>query len=182
MNLLQTLLSDSNLKSLSTAANSLGLGEQQTKSLLAGLVPALAKGVQRNSASADGLQSLLSALSKGDHQRYLSDPGALAASAGIEDGNKILGHVLGSKDVSRQIAQRAAQQAGVDYGAAKQFLPMVAAAVMGALGKQGQGGRQGAASAQAGGFNAGALTSFLDADGDGSVADDLLGMAKKFLR
>jgi len=114
MNLLQTLLSGNNLKSLSTAANSLGLGEQQTKSLLEGLVPALAKGVQRNSASADGLQSLLGALSKGSHQRYLSDPAALAAGAGIDDGNKILGHVFGSKDVSRQVAQRDLRTSALD--------------------------------------------------------------------
>lgn len=54
------------------------------------------------------------------------------------------------------------------------MLPMVAAAMMGAMGQQTQSaGRSGA-------NPAGMLGALLDSDGDGSVADDLLGLAGKF--
>ena len=63
----------------------------------------------------------------------------------------------------------------------KRLLPLVATMVMGALSKQSAPARTEARSG-AGGDLFGMLAPMLDADGDGSVADDLLGMAGKFFR
>jgi len=63
------------------------------------------------------------------------------------------------------------------------MLPVVATMVMGGLSKQSNSGGGalagllGGGNQQSGGQSL--LTSFLDADGDGSVADDLLGMFLK---
>ena len=45
----------------------------------------------------------------------------------MADGNGILGHIFGSKDVSRQVAARAAQSSGVAPDILAKMLPLVAA-------------------------------------------------------
>ena len=80
------------------------------------------------------------------------------------------------------MAQRASQQTGISDGVLKQMLPMVSTMVMGALSKQSAPVRSQALSSGGGGDIFSMLAPMLDADGDGSVADDLLGMASKFSR
>jgi hypothetical protein len=108
-------------------------------------------------------------------------PEELTRTETVADGNNILGHIFGSKDVSRNVAQSAAEQTGIDSGILKKMLPMVAAMAMGSLSKNSAAGgltNQLAGNASSGGLS-GMLTQFLDADNDGNVADDLLNMAKK---
>jgi hypothetical protein len=56
--------------------------------------------------------------------------------AAVADGNGILGHLLGSKEVSREIASRASTQTGVSADALKQMLPLAATLMMGVFSKQ----------------------------------------------
>ena len=82
-----------------------------------------------------------------------------------------------------QVAARAAENSGVDSGILKKMLPMLASVAMGAMAKQGFGA--GSANQLAGGQGGGLgglLASFLDADKDGSILDDVLGMAGKLMR
>jgi len=76
------------------------LPEDRTASAIQNLIPALAGGLQRNITNG-GLDDVLSALTKGQHERYLDDPSSLDSEEVREDGNKILEHVLGSKHESR---------------------------------------------------------------------------------
>ena len=78
----------------------------------------------------------MGALQGGRHDRYLDDPAELARPETVQDGNAILGHLLGSKDMSRQVASHAAQKTGLDTGILKKMPPMVAAMAMGSLSKQ----------------------------------------------
>ena len=50
-------------------------------------------------------------------------------------GNGILGHLLGSKDVSREVASRAAAQTGLSADVLKRMLPLAATLMMGAFSK-----------------------------------------------
>ena len=75
------------------------------------------------------------ALASGDHARYLDGD----ESGIVDDGNAILGHVFGSKDVSRGVAAHAAETTGIGSDTLKQMLPMIAAMIMGALGKKAMG-------------------------------------------
>ena len=113
----------------------------------------------------------------------MDDPSTLGRPDATDDGNSILGHILGSKEVSRELAGRAANNTGVDSGIIKKILPLIAGLVMGGLSKQtGQTGQPGQArQAQSGNQITDVLGSFLDADGDGSALDDLISMAGKFL-
>lgn len=183
MGLLDQILSAQGGAQLQQLAGRFGLSEQQTRNAMAQLLPALSQGLRKNMASPDGLESLLGALQRGNHQRYLDNPQVLDRPESIAEGNNILGHILGSKEVSRQAAARASERTGLDSGILKQMLPMLATLAMGALSKQASSAGDPSpiqAGAAARGSEAGSLLSMLDFDQDGSVVDDLLGMAKKF--
>ena len=166
----------SNLRVVQSGHAYFTLKDADAQNVFQQLVPAVARGLQKNSASQDGLGALMGALSGGGHQRYLENPQALTESAGIADGNAILGHIFGSKDVSRNVAANASSRTGIDASIIKQMLPMVAAAAMGALSKQAGGGT---AARPDSGSALSMLNTFLDADRDGSAVDDVLNLAKK---
>ena len=136
MDLLQTILNAQGGQTVDQLGGQLGLNRAQTVSAIESLLPALAGGLAQNVSQPGGLESLQSALMNGSHQRYVDDPSALADPTTIQDGNGILGHVLGSKDVSREVATQAAAQTGVGKSVLKRMLPLVAAMVMGLLAKR----------------------------------------------
>jgi hypothetical protein len=179
MNLLEALAGSQSSGAVSQIGQSLGIGDSQMQGVLQQVVPALARGMQNNTRQSGGLEALIGAVSKGNHQRYLENPDDLVGTGGIADGNKILGHILGSKDASRNVAARAAEQTGVGADVIKKALPMVAALAMGALSRQ--AGQEGLTSGRPDTQSAlGTLNTFLDADRDGSAIDDVINLAKKF--
>src|SRR5690606_26171202 len=105
-------------------------------SALDALVPAIAAGFQKNASNEGGLSALVAALAGGQHEKYLDRPDVLADPATTADGKGILGHVFGSKDVSRQVAAKASQRTGIDASILKQMLPLVAAMAMGGLSRK----------------------------------------------
>jgi len=174
MSFLDELVSGQGSALVKQLARNFNLDESTTQAAIGQMLPAITRGVQRNSASSAGMGELLKVLGSGRHQRYADDPSSLTNADSVEDGNKILGHVLGSKDVSRNVAGQAAAATGLDSGVLKQMLPMIAAAVMGMMSKQST------AVGNSGSSLNSMLASMLDADKDGSITDDLLDMAKKF--
>ncbi len=175
MNLLETILNSQNGAAVAQISKGLGLGQTETQTALGKLLPAVARGLSNNASSQDGLSALLGALGKGGHERYIDNPTSITDQASIEDGNGILGHVFGSKDVSRNVASRAAEQTGISSDILKKMLPMAATLAMGALSKKASGLNTAAGQPS----QLSGLSSFLDFDKDGSVTDDLLGIARK---
>lgn len=182
MDLMNMLLNQGGGQAVRQLANNFGLEESQALAALSNLVPALGQGLARNASAQGGLDSLLGALTGGQHERYLEDPSILNQEDSIRDGNGILGHILGSKDVSRQVAQRASQQTGIGVDILKKMLPMVATLAMGALSRQTASARNPQVQASPADGLTSILGSFLDSNRDGSVLDDVMGMASKFLR
>jgi hypothetical protein len=85
---------------------------------------------------------------------------------------------------SRRVAGNASAQTGLGADILKKMLPVVAAMAMGALSKQqrtGIGAQALEGSSSQSGLM-GMLGQFLDANQDGSVVDDVIGLASKFLR
>ncbi len=201
MNLLQSLLEANGGQLVGQLARNFGVDETQAGAALNQLIPALAGGMRSNLGQQGGLESLLGALQSGQHGRYLDDPALLGQADTVSDGNAILGHLFGNKDVSRQVAARAAAQSGLDPSLLKKMLPVIAALAMGALNRQAGGGmgRQapnpldaggglggllggllgGGAGAATGGNVGSLLNAFLDHNRDGSIVDDVLGMLLK---
>jgi len=181
MGILEALLNSDNGRLLKQMAGNFGVPEGDAKNAVAKMLPALSRGMKNNISQPGGLEGLMGALMKGNHTRYVDSPEMLNRPETISDGNAILGHLLGSKDVSRRVASDAASQTGVDAGVLKKMLPVIATMMMGTLGKQSSS--SGLSGLSTGGRSdpglAGMLSSFLDTDKDGSIVDDVLGMAKK---
>jgi hypothetical protein len=152
------------------------LDDAQTTSALTALVPALSHGLRQNLQTPDGLSGLVSALSTGRHQKYVDDPAVLGDATTIADGNGILGHVLGSKDVSREVAARASAETGIGTDVMKRMLPLVATLVMGAMSRSTATSGAGALAGAGGGGLLDMLGGALDRNRDGSALDDITGM------
>ena len=183
MNLLEMILDAQKGEQVSQIAQKFGLSAGEAKNAIGQMVTPLSRGIQNNVSKGNGLNDLLGALSRGNQQRYLDDPQALESEDTVADGNNILGHILGSRDVSRNIAGLASKKTGLDAGVLKKMLPMVATLAMGALSRQSSGGRSLREQSAEGGQSpsaAGGFASFLDADKDGEIIDDLLNLGKRF--
>lgn len=180
MNILNAILGANDGRAVGALAQQFGLSTDQASSAIGALLPALAGGLQRNVTQQGGLESLIGALTGGNHSRYLDNPATLSSPESILDGNGILGHILGTKDVSRAVASNAAATTGIGEDVLKKMLPIVATLAMGALARQtASAGGPGQVSAAAMSDNIGSLASFLDLNRDGSVADDVMGFVGK---
>lgn len=177
MNILDSILNAGNGAAVRQIGAQVGLDETQTASALSALVPALSAGLRQNLQTPDGLSQLVGALSAGSHQRYVDDPAVLGEAGTVADGNGILSHILGSKDVSRRVAAETSAQTGLGPDVIKRMLPLVATLVMGAMSRQTQAS---GASPLTPGKGPGGLLEMLggtlDSNRDGSVVDDIAGM------
>ncbi|MFY7672300.1 DUF937 domain-containing protein [Tenacibaculum sp. MEBiC06402] len=173
---------------ISGVAGSTGQDNNKTGSVLTMALPVLMKAMERNAATPQGAEGLMGALNKHDGG-ILDNLGDLfnggVNKEVVDDGNKILGHILGSKQ--QGVQQVIGQKAGMDSGAVADILKTAAPILMGVLGKQSR--QNGVSNAGGlgdllGGMLGGSKTKneqsflekILDADGDGSVIDDVAGM------
>jgi len=172
MNLLDLLDSVGGQQSLGSLASSLGLDASKTNNLVGALAPALMGALKKQTSSQDGLAGFKKALQSGRHQEYLSNPNSMTSPQTVQDGNNILGHILGSKDVSRNVAAQAAESTGIDSSLIKKALPLIASLAMGAMSKSSNAGQSldNSTSDMLGGLMG----------GDGIDMDDVLSLAKKF--
>lgn len=188
--ILDLLGSDLGKQIISGVAGSTGQDSGKTGSVLTMALPVLMKAMQRNASTPQGAEGLMGALSGGKHDGSILDnlgdlfQGGVNADV-LQDGGKILGHVLGNKQ--QGVEQVIGQKAGIDAGSVGNILKVAAPILMGVLGKQTRqnnvnssagigdllGGMLGGNSAQK---EQGFLEQILDADGDGSVVDDVAGM------
>jgi len=171
MNLLEMLESVGGTESLGSLAGSLGLDASKANDLVGAVAPALLGGLKKQATADGGLAGITKALQTGNHQRYVENPDLMASEETRMDGNKILGHLLGSKDTSRNVAAQAAESTGIDVGLIKKALPMIAGLAMGAMSKNSDAGNASADSI--GGLLGGLI-------GDDFGVDDVLNLAKKF--
>lgn len=128
-----------NGNALNQIARQFNLSQQQAQDAMEALLPAFSQGLKRNAATPNDLGSFLSALASGQHAKYYEDASNAFSSQGLQDGNGILGHLFGSKDLSRAVAQQASQATGIGQDILKQMLPVLASMIMGGLFKQSTG-------------------------------------------
>ncbi len=187
--ILDLLNSDLGKTIISGVSGSTGTDQNKTSSVLTMALPVLMKAMERNASTPEGAQGLMGALS-GKHDGSILDNLSGLFGGGVDDnvktdGAKILGHVLGNKQ--QGVEQVIGQKSGLDAGSVANILKVAAPILMGVLGKQ---AKQNNVSSQSdlGGLLGGLLggngaqneqsflEKILDADGDGSVIDDVAGM------
>ena len=181
MNILDAIMNAQDGAAVQQLGSQVGLAPAQATAALSALMPALAGGFQRNIQSQGGLESLMAALSSGNHGQYIDSPTSLADQSAVTDGNGILGHLLGSKEASREVASRAAAQTGLSADVLKRMLPLAATLMMGAFSKQSGNVSSTAALGSSGGIGA-MLAPFLDRNRDGSIVDDVTSMIGGFMK
>ena len=228
MNLFDMISQSQGGDAISNLANQFGIEPAQAEQAVRHLAPALGAGLHRNTNNGKGLADLLGSLSGGQHERYADDRGLMGAQTTQDEGNGILGHLFGSKKVSRGVAEHASAQTGIGAAILKKMLPVIATMIMGGLAKKALGGGSSSrsladnvmnkASRRSGSLlgnlagkalgsgigkgligamvgkmliksvfggakkqKTGIFGSLLDRDGDGSYADDLIGMATRGL-
>ena len=184
--LLDLLNSDLGKTLVNSASSQLGQNKVQTTTALSTALPLILGAMKNNASTPQGADGLLKALS-GKHDGSILDNlgGMLGNSDVLSDGAGILGHVFGGKE--QNVAQAVSKKSGMDLGAAMNLLKMAAPVIMGYIGKQTK--QQNVSDSNGIGDLLGGLlggdaqkeqslvTQLLDADGDGSIIDDLIGMA-----
>jgi hypothetical protein len=152
MPLYDMMMNAQNGEALRTMARQFGLNEAQIEQAMAALMPAFSTGLKRNVSNPMDMSNFLSALAGGNHTKYFENMQNAFSPQGMQEGNAILGHLFGSKEVSRAIAAQAEAATGIGQEIYKQMLPVLATTVMGGLFKQatGQGFGQTQANAMGG--------------------------------
>lgn len=176
---------------VSGVAGQTGQPESKTADVLSMAMPLLMGAMKKNASTPGGAQGLMDALSSKHDGGILDDLGGLFGG-GVDqnvmnDGAGILGHVLGSKQP--QVENALSSKSGIDAGSISQILKIAAPIILGYLGKQTRQqnvnspeGLNGLLGGLMGGGETAAkqqslVETFLDSDGDGSVIDDLAGLA-----
>ena len=182
--LLETLTGQLGAGGLDQLSRRLGADQGQTQQAIAAALPMLLGALARNASRPDGAAALHQALTRDHDGSALDDLARAVAHADLGDGNAILGHVLGPRRDA--VETGVSRVSGLDAQRAGQLLAVLAPIVMGAIGRMQRqkqldpaslggalaGERQNIERAAPG---LGALTALLDADGDGQIADDLIG-------
>ncbi len=175
---------------ISGAGKQLGLGQDKTKSALSAAMPLILGAMKNNAATPEGASGLLGALTGAKHDGGILDSlGSILGGDKIDDnvmqdGAGILGHVFGGKE--EHVAAAVSKSSGIDLGSAMNILKVAGPFLMGALGKQartqGVSDQNGLGSLLGGMLGGGQqeqqslVNRLLDADGDGSIIDDVAGM------
>jgi len=150
---------------LQSIARELGISESQVAAGATALAPAILGGFQNQAQNQPGglagLGGLLGQLGGGGMLDNVVQP----QPTDVTPGNQLLGHIFGSKDVSRNVAQNAAAQSGLEPSVLKKMLPMLTMLLAGYMmrqaGKHTNAGAADAGAATAGGGLGGGLGNIL---------------------
>ena len=133
--------------------------------------------VQSNKHDSTGLEDLIS---NSKYAEMLDEPSRHYNDRKMQDnGNDLLGYITGSREGSREVASQVSQKTGFDISIIKGLLPMLAPLIIGSLSKGMLGG--GSSSLAPSNNSGGGLMGMLDFDNDGSIIDDVAGLAMKYI-
>lgn len=173
-------------------AQRLGISEGTAQTAVQLAVPLILAALARNASKPQGAQDLHQAVANDHDGSILDQLSSYLGNPQAANGSGILGHVLGGQRPA--VESNLAQATGIDPNSAGSLLEMVAPLVMGAVGRQQQQNgldpdglsqflvQQQQAEAQTNPGLMGTLSSMLDSNRDGNVADDLSRMAGGFFK
>jgi len=175
---------------ISGATQQLGHDKKTTTTAIGAALPLILGAMKNNAKTPEGATGLLNALGNQKHSGgVLDNLGSILGGGGIDDdvmqdGAGILGHVFGGRE--QNVASAVSKSSGLDLGSAMNILKVAAPFVMGYLGKQkrqqnvsdqnGLGSLLGNMLGGESDHQQSMVNRLLDADGDGSIIDDVAGM------
>ena len=169
-----------------------GGNEGQVKNGVMAALPAMLTALSKNTGTEKGAQELNNALEKKHDGSILDNLSGYLSNPDLKDGAGILNHLFGNQ--TSNVANAVSQSSGLDTNGSMKMLQMLAPILMGMLGQQKKQNNLDAEGignltsmlASNFGSEAGAsgimeaVTNLLDANKDGNVMDDIMGMVGKF--
>ena len=177
---------------LGNLASQVGGNEGEVKNGVMAALPAMLAALGKNAGTEKGAEELNNALEKKHDGSILDNLSGYLSNPDLKDGAGILNHLFGNQ--TSNIANAVSQSSGLDTNGSMKMLQMLAPILMGMLGQQKKQNNLDAKGlgnltsmlASNFGSEAGAsgimeaVTNLLDANKDGNVMDDILGMVGKF--
>lgn len=172
-----------NLQNISNKTNTSPAAVEQIVKLAG---PLLVNALANNTKTEQGKQSLHTAIKTKHTTTTGTDLSTLLQNVDLQDGTKILGHILGSEQ--DQVTNQLAKKTGIDSSQATNVLSILAPMILGNLGSQVESNNQtpddlaSTVQQEANSFDLTSLAAtLLDKNHDGSVVDDLANLAIKKL-
>ena len=176
---------------LGQLAEQVGGNEGQVKSGVMAALPAMLTALSKNTGTEKGAEELNNALETKHDGSILNNLSGYLSNPDLKDGAGILNHLFGSQ--TSNVANAVSQSSGLDSNGSMKMLQMLAPVLMGMLGQQKKQNNLDAEGignltsmlASNFGSEAGAsgimdvVTNLLDANKDGNVMDDIMGMVGK---
>ena len=176
---------------LGQLAEQVGGNEGQVKNGVMAALPAMLTALSKNTGTEKGAQELNNALETKHDGSILNNLSGYLSNPDLKDGAGILNHLFGSQ--TSNVANAVSQSSGLDSNGSMKMLQMLAPILMGMLGQQKKQNNLDAEGignltsmlASNFGSEAGAsgimeaVTNLLDANKDGNVMDDIMGMVGK---
>ena len=173
-------------------ASQVGGNEGEVKNGVMAALPAMLAALGKNAGTEKGAEELNNALEKKHDGSILDNLSGYLSNPDLKDGAGILNHLFGNQ--TSNVANAVSQSSGLDTNGSMKMLQMLAPILMGILGQQKKQNNLDAKGlgnltsmlASNFGSEAGAsgimeaVTNLLDANKDGNVMDDILGMVGKF--
>ena len=177
---------------LGNLASQVGGNEGEVKNGVMAALPAMLTALSKNTGKEKGAQELNNALEKKHDGSILDNLSGYLSNPDLKDGAGILNHLFGNQ--TSNVANAVSQSSGLDTNGSMKMLQMLAPILMGMLGQQKKQNNLDAKGlgnltsmlASNFGSEAGAsgimdvVTNLLDANKDGNVMDDIMGMVGKF--
>lgn len=175
MNILNTIfesgLSDNLISSLSSKT---GIENSSLQGLIQDLAPQLLNGAKANFASNNDSSNLINIISQTNLDEIISNPSTIDNL----DTSSMTTELFSSLDENEEdVVNNLSSKSGIDSSSISSLIPMLAPLIIGALNKQSNLNAMDTSNTN---DITSMLTNFIDQDKDGSVVDDLFGMAKKF--
>ena len=176
---------------LGQLAEQVGGNEGQVKNGVMAALPAMLTALSKNTGTEKGAQELNNALETKHDGSILNNLSGYLSNPDLKDGAGILNHLFGSQ--TSNVANAVSQSSGLDSNGSMKMLQMLAPVLRGMLGQQKKQNNLDAEGignltsmlASNFGSEAGAsgimeaVTNLLDANKDGNVMDDIMGMVGK---
>ena len=173
-------------------ASQVGGNEGEAKNGVMAALPAMLAALGKNAGTEKGAEELNNALEKKHDGSILDNLSGYLSNPDLKDGAGILNHLFGNQ--TSNIANAVSQSSGLDTNGSMKMLQMLAPILMGILGQQKKQNNLDAkglgnlTSMLASNFGSEAgtsgimetVTNLLDANKDGNVVDDIMGMVGKF--
>lgn len=116
-------------------ARQFGLTPDQTQRAIAALMPAFMMAFQRQAMNPSAMTQLFQTMAGGHYSSFFDSAAQAFSPQGQQEGKRIIDQLFGSDEVSRKVAEQAAQFSGVGTEALHKLLPLTAAILAGGIAK-----------------------------------------------